>query len=164
MNTFGRTLTLTKPTIVAAAMCEDLRPAPINPLWIRSGNPHARNAVLSRSDDGLAFTMFWDCTAGEFDWHYSFDETIHFIEGSVIISDGNGPPRRFIAGDVLFLPRGVIARWQVESYVRKVAFCHYPAPRFVGICIRAIRKLKHISTRTAGSGVLYVAFDAIRAT
>src|SRR3978361_1610779 len=66
----------------------DLRPSPINPDWIRGGNPVARNAVLSSNRDRAACTLVWDCTPGEFDWHYDSDETIHILEGSVVLDDG----------------------------------------------------------------------------
>ena len=38
--------------------------------------------------------------------------------------------RRFGPGDVIFFPAGSTATWDVESYVRKVAFCRkvLPAP------------------------------------
>ena len=141
--------------MIASGIDQALKPAPIEPSWIRSGNPSARNAMLSRSDDGLAFTMLWDCTAGEFDWYYGFDETIHFIEGSATISDGHAPPRRFGAGDVLFLPHGTVAHWHVESYVRKVAFCRYVQPRLISLCMRAARKSKRVFGRLATVGGIH---------
>jgi uncharacterized cupin superfamily protein len=82
----------------------ELRSAPIEPSWIHEGRPMARNTMLSRSADGMAWTLVWDCTAGRFEWHYDIDETIHFIEGSATISDGISPPKTFRAGDVLFIP------------------------------------------------------------
>jgi uncharacterized cupin superfamily protein len=128
-----------------------LQPAPINPSWVCSGNPTARNAVLSRSADGTASTLVWDCTAGEFDWIYDIDETIYFIEGSATISDGRTPPRQFVAGDVLFLPKGAVAHWHVENYVRKVAFCRRTQPAAVNFCLRAVRKAKRVTIRLARS-------------
>ncbi|GJE56803.1 hypothetical protein EKPJFOCH_3311 [Methylobacterium thuringiense] len=119
----------------------DLRAAPIEPSWIRKGNPLARNATLSRSADGLASTLVWDCTAGEFQWIYEIDETIYFLEGSATISDGHNPPKTFGPGDVLFLPRGAVCHWHVESYVKKVAFCRRTLPKTVGLGMRAFARL-----------------------
>jgi hypothetical protein len=60
---------------------------------------------------------------------YSIDETVYLLEGSVIIEDGAGGPRRLEAGAAAFFPSGSRAVWRVESYVRKVAFCRKPMPR-----------------------------------
>ena len=138
--------------MVASGTDQDMKSAPINPAWIRSGNPQSRNAMLSCSSDGMATTILWDCTAGEFVWHYGIDETIHFIEGSAIISDGHGSARRFGAGDVLFLPRGTVAHWHVDSYVRKIAFCRYTQPWLINVCMRAARKSKRVFGRVATVG------------
>src|ERR1700761_7613770 len=103
---------LSSVAMIASATDVALQPAPITPSWVRAGRPRANNAILSRSTDGMATTIVWDCTAGEFEWTYNIDETIYFLEGSAIISDGVSPPRRFGPGDVLFLPRGSVAYWQ----------------------------------------------------
>nr|WP_165937870.1 cupin domain-containing protein [Methylobacterium segetis] len=138
------------PTIpmIPSVTTVELKPAPIEPSWIREGRPVARNATLSRSADGMASTLVWDCTAGTFDWFYDIDETIYFLEGSATISDGHAPPKTFRAGDVLFLPRGAVCRWQVETYVRKVAFCRRVQPRSVTLAIRVLGRLKRILGRT----------------
>ncbi|MGA8172128.1 MAG: cupin domain-containing protein [Methylocystis sp.] len=106
-----------------------LRPAPINPEWIIEGAPFARNALLSKSADDSAFTLVWDCTRGLFDWHYSIDETVFILEGSVMVEDEAGVIRVLEAGATAFFPAGSRARWRVETYVRKVAFCRKPMPR-----------------------------------
>jgi uncharacterized protein len=118
-----------KNTIVHADKEVKLKVSPINPAWILEGEPIARNAVLSRSEDTTACTIFWDCTAGKFHWYYDFDETVHILEGSVIVSSENSPPKRLQAGDVAFFPVGTKAHWHVETYVRKVAFCRRVLPR-----------------------------------
>ena len=139
----------------------ELRSAPIESSWIREGSPLARNATLSRSADGLASTLVWDCTAGKFEWHYDIDETIYFLEGSATISDGHSPPKTFVSGDVLFLPRGAVCHWHVENYVRKVAFCRRTQPRVLGLAMRAIgrlqRMMKRTGARAAPSGFLEAA-------
>ncbi|WP_298964916.1 cupin domain-containing protein [uncultured Methylobacterium sp.] len=134
------------PPIVYSPTDVPLVPAPINPGWIRAGTPQARNTVLSRSEDETTSTILWDCTAGEFVWHYDIDETIYFLEGAAIIGDATNPPRRFVAGDVLFLPKGAVADWKVESYVRKVAFCRRVQPRIVGQALRVAGTAKRLLT------------------
>jgi uncharacterized protein len=119
-----------------------LRSSPINADWILEGKPEARNAILSASADGTACTIMWDCTAGKFRWFYDFDETIHILEGSVLIDDGEGGPRRVKAGDVVFFPAGSSAVWVVDSYVRKLAFCRKVLPAPVGALVSALRTMK----------------------
>jgi uncharacterized cupin superfamily protein len=139
----------------------DLRSAPIEPSWIHEGMPIARNTMLSRSADRLAWTLVWDCTAGKFEWHYDIDETIHFLEGSATISDGINPAKTFVAGDVLFIPRGAVCHWHVESYVRKVAFCRQTQPKYLALALRAFNKVKKMlrrkSSPTVGGGLLEAA-------
>src|SRR5277367_1979508 len=80
--------------------------APIRASWILAGAPVARVALLSRSADGTASTYYWDCTAGRFNWYYSFDETLHILEGSVTLKLPSTGPRRVVAGDIVFFPAG----------------------------------------------------------
>lgn len=119
-----------------------LTSAPIERSWIRAGNPTARNAVLSKSADGTASTLVWDCSAGTFEWHYEIDETIYFLEGEAVIGDRHGPARTFRAGDVLFLPRGAVCDWHVPTYVRKVAFCRRTQPWIFGFVLRAAGRIQ----------------------
>jgi uncharacterized protein len=139
-----------KNTIVHANRDVALKLSPINPAWILEGQPVARNVVLSHSEDTTACTIMWDCTAGKFNWHYDFDETVHILEGSVIVSSENTPPKRLEAGDVAFFPVGTKAHWHVETYVRKVAFCrHVILPRPAMLVIRALRRAKKMLRKPA---------------
>ena len=141
-----------KNTIVHSNRDVALKPSPINPAWILEGQPVARNVVLSRSQDATACTIIWDCTAGKFHWHYAFDETVHILEGSVIVSSENTPPKRLEAGDVAFFPVGTKAHWHVETYVRKVAFCrHVILPRPAQLAIHALRRAKRMLRRPAAA-------------
>ena len=120
---------------------------PIQPTWVLEGEPVARIALLSSSADGTASTYFWDCTAGRFNWFYSFDETLHILEGSVALKDPAGMLRRVVAGDTVFFPAGSQAEWTVERYIRKVAFCRTPLP---GAVVRArdiVRRIKRLGRR-----------------
>ncbi|QGM47101.1 cupin domain-containing protein [Methylocystis heyeri] len=117
-----------------------LQPAPINPEWIREGAPVARNGLLSRSADGSAFTLIWDCTGGVFEWRYDIDETVFILEGSVTVSDGD---RTVVLGqgDTVFFPAGTTALWRVESYVRKVAFCRRPPHRAYVVALETAKNI-----------------------
>lgn len=37
-------------------------------------------------------TLVWDCTPGKFMWHYDQDETVHILEGRVVLDEGIGAP------------------------------------------------------------------------
>ena len=122
-----------------------LQPSPIRPEWILEGAPVARNAVLSRSADGGACTLIWDCTAGLFNWFYEIDETVYVLEGAVVVRDETGAEHRLGTGDTAFFPAGSRAVWRVDSYVRKVAFCRNPIPLPIMFAARVVRKLARLS-------------------
>jgi len=124
-----------------------LNPTAINPDWVLEGNPVTHNKLLSTSADGTATTLFWDCTAGRFNWYYDVDETVYVLEGSVTIKNQQGLARRVSAGDWIFFPKGSHAEWTVHEYVRKVAFCRSPMPRAVQFARKVYRVLKKLSGR-----------------
>lgn len=103
--------------------------APINPKWIEGGDPQASISILAYSDDRATSTILWECTAGKFTWRYNIDETIYFLDGEVFISIDGKPARRYGAGDSIHFSRGAIATWEIETYIRKVAFCRSVLPR-----------------------------------
>jgi uncharacterized protein len=127
-------------------------PCPINSNWILEGDPVARIELLSTSADGTASTYIWDCTAGRFDWHYTFDETLYILEGSVTLKDPAGTLRRVVAGDTLFFPTGTRAEWTVEGYIRKLAFCRTPLPRPLVFVRSIVRRVKRLARGGAGNG------------
>ncbi|WP_245504290.1 cupin domain-containing protein [Lichenihabitans psoromatis] len=124
--------------------------APIVPEWVVSGAPVARNAILSHSKDWTAFTMEWDCTTGEFDWFYDLDETVHILEGSVILDDGHGPARHLGVGDIVFFPAGSRVRWRVETYVHKLAFFRQPFPKAMSFGLKVTRRLNRMARSAMG--------------
>jgi len=128
--------------------------SPINADWILEGNPIARNRVISRSSDSLACTIIWDCTAGKFNWVYDIDETVHILEGSVIVSDGESPPKRLVPGSIAFFPAGTKAHWHVENYVRKIAFCQRPLPPVLQTPISLLRQMKALLRGQPATGSL----------
>jgi hypothetical protein len=121
-----------------------LSPRPIEPSWITEGNPVAQWHVLSRSADGLATTMVWECSEGRFNWYYDFDETVLILEGSIVLESDGMPPTRYTAGDVIFFKDGAHAKWHVEGRVRKLAFCRKTQPVWLGFALRVVLKLKKI--------------------
>lgn len=133
------------PTPIATGAVDlPLRAAPINPSWVIDGAPVARNTELFRSSDGMSCTVLWECTPGRFEWIYDTDETIHILEGAVVLDDGTSPPKRFEAGDIVLFPAGARVRWTVETRVRKLAFFHRSLPKPASLVIGALRSLKRL--------------------
>lgn len=97
--------------------------APINPGWVISGAPRARAGLHSPSIDGRASTHIWDCTAGSFWWTFGDDETVVILEGQVQVTSERGEVRTLSQGDIAYFAGGTRAFWQVDTYVRKIAFC-----------------------------------------
>jgi uncharacterized cupin superfamily protein len=125
---------------------------PIHPDWILEGKPVARIELLSSSADGTANTYFWDCTTGRFNWYYSFDETLYVLEGSVTLKDPAGTSRLVVAGDTIFFPAGSRAEWTVDQYIRKLAFCRTPLPRYIVFARSVARWIKRRGRGGAGKG------------
>jgi uncharacterized protein len=119
-----------------------LTPCPIEPSWIIEGNPSAEASLLSKSADGQAWTVVWQCSEGKFNWIYGYDETILILEGSIVIEGHGMPPTRYGPGDVVFFKRGTHAKWHVEGHVRKLAFCRHPQPILLSYALRAASKIK----------------------
>ena len=86
--------------------------------------------------------MIWSCTEGKFNWHYDLDETIVILEGSIVLESHGMPPKRYGVGDVSFFRRGAHAKWDVQAYVKKVAFLHQNNPLPLGFAIRVVNKLR----------------------
>ena len=122
----------------------ELTPRPIMSSWITEGNPQASSCVLSGSSDGTACTIVWHCTAGKFDWYYDFDETILILEGGIVLESDDMKPTRYGPGDVIFFRDGAHARWHVETYVKKLAFCRNTQPVWLGLAVRVLGKLRRI--------------------
>ncbi len=117
-----------------------LHSAPIKPSWHLSGAPVARNNAISKSRDGTAYTMVWDCTAGSFTWSYDCDETFYVIEGNASLTTATGK-RDIGPGSIVFFPAGSEATWQVDAYIRKVAFVRQTVPTAVGVALRLWRRI-----------------------
>jgi uncharacterized cupin superfamily protein len=132
--------------LIEAGHCnvDDLNPSPIEPSWVIEGNPEARSRRLSTSPCRTNWTLIWSCTRGKFNWYYDIDETIVILEGSIVLESDVAPPKRYGAGDVILFQNGTRAKWHVEEYVKKVAFCRLNNPFPFGLAIRAVNKLKSL--------------------
>jgi uncharacterized protein len=132
--------------IIAAAASANLDPAPITPSWVLTGSPVARAKLLATSHDKTSYIVAWECTTGEFNWHYAEDEAVYIISGEVFITTVNGVERRLCKGDMAFFPAGSSCTWRVTECVRKVAFLRKDMPQLLSLSVR----LWHRLLRTAG--------------
>jgi uncharacterized cupin superfamily protein len=133
---------MSQALIQTASLVVNLMPRPIEPSWIIEGNPVAQSSVLSKSADGLASTMVWECSEGKFNWYYDFDETVLILEGSIVVESDTMPPTRYGPGDVIFFRDGAHAKWHVQGRVKKLAFCRQTQPVLLGLALRVFSKIK----------------------
>ncbi|WP_117193086.1 cupin domain-containing protein [Rhizobium terrae] len=120
-----------RPVTTFVGACPDaleMKPLPIEPSWVLSGNPQARAAAHSKAADECAATGVWDCTAGSFRWFFGWDETVVILEGEVDVTAEDGTQRILRAGDVAYFKGGTWATWRIDNYVKKVAFLRKPFP------------------------------------
>ena len=128
-----------EPLLRSAPKTAPFVSSPIDPAWIEAGEPRARCAILSLTDDRLAMTVHWDCTAGRFTWRYNMDETIYILEGGCALKYENMPELRLGPGDSAHFSRGAAVTWTVDDYVRKIGFCKTAAPRPISLGIRLLK-------------------------
>ena len=101
---------------------------PIEPSWIREGEPKARGAILTQSADRKVSSGLWSCSPGRFDWTFAWDEFIHVLEGEVTITEEGGKAHALRAGDLAHFPLGLKAHWHVTRTVRKFFVIRTPEP------------------------------------
>ena len=121
---------------------DDFTPAPIRREWVIAGRPQARAVELVGSPDGTCTSAQWDCTAGTFHWYFWVEETIHILDGEVLVRDAEGRYTLLRSGDVAVMPANTWMVWHVERYVRKLAICRYPVPRPFGKLVRGLQYLR----------------------
>src|SRR3954454_16217248 len=114
------------PVLAAQISAAELQPAPVEPSWVIEGEPVARSAVLSQSE--ITTTAVWDCTAGTFRWFFEVEETVHILEGEVVVTASDGAVHTLGEGAVASFQAGNWARWHVPRYVRKLAILREPVP------------------------------------
>jgi len=132
-------------SILIASLDEvKLEPAPINPQWILSGKPQASGKLIAKSKDKTGSKFVWECTPGQFEWHYNDDETVHMISGEVFLLMKDGTERRLGAGDMAFFPAGSSCTWRVTAPVRKFAIVRQTLPYPFGLIVRAVNKITRL--------------------
>ena len=102
---------------------------PIEPSWIKEGNPIARGTVLTQSADKCVSSGLWSCEPGQFEWTFGWDEFVHLLEGEVdITEDGTDHTLTLRPGDMAHFPLGVKTHWHVKQAVRKFFVIRTPDP------------------------------------
>jgi len=133
----GNVLVVDNPAVI------DLEPEPVPHDWIVSGSPEAKARMVLRSRDWLQSIVIWDCTAGQFNWHYNKDEILFVISGHATLTNESGEEREFGPGDTVFFPAGVSCTWLVKDPVRKVAILRetlfWPLGVFVKVWLKLFR-------------------------
>ncbi len=79
----------------------------------------------------------WECTAGRFNWHFDWEETVLILEGEVRVTDAAGVTRVLGEGTLGYFPAGSQWVWDVPVYVRKLSFNRRSVPRW----LRAVARL-----------------------
>ena len=112
----------------APAPASPLPDMPIEPDWITSGTPTARGTILMQSSDKKMSSGVWECTEGEFDWTFTWDEFVNVLEGEVTIAEEGGDTYTLRAGDTAHFPLGLKAHWSVTKTVKKFFVLRTPEP------------------------------------
>ena len=119
--------TLTLQTALTSS--EPLPDMPIEPSWIKEGNPVARGTVLTQSADKKVSSGLWSCEPGKFEWTFGWDEFVQVLEGEVeITEDGTENTITPQPGDMAHFPLGMKTHWHVKTAVRKFFVIRTPEP------------------------------------
>ena len=102
---------------------------PLNPEWIRSGNPVARGTVSTQSEDKRVTGGMWSVEPGCFDFVFPWDEFIHVIDGEAEVTDvDTGATTEVRAGCMAHFKIGTRTRWNVTEKIRKYYVIRTPEP------------------------------------
>jgi len=121
------TTTITKYSVRDAPV----EPAPIPAEDIIEGSPESTMAILWRSEDDKLYNGVWHCTPGVFMLSHP-GETICLVEGRATITPEGGEPVTVVPGEVVFIPEGTRARWEVHETVRKAFHSHDSSGTLLG--------------------------------
>lgn len=145
---------MSSSVLIAAATTAELAPAPIPRQWILRGSPMASSMRLARSHDGTSSVVVWECSPGEFNWHYFIDETVFIISGEVLISRKDGAPEELLSeGQMAYFPAGNMCTWRVTKTVKKIAFLRHHLPLPMGFGVRAWHKALELVRIRGGSSL-----------
>ncbi len=101
---------------------------PIPEEQILEGEPVARIWIGAQSSDLKVTQGVWDCTAGTFNWDYTWDEFVMILDGEATIEEEGGEQYTVRAGDFVHFPLGLKTKWHVSKYVKKTFTLRTPEP------------------------------------
>ncbi len=110
MNAVVKANTSDSVKLADAAIPEDV---------ITLGTPIAKAWTAAQSGDMKVIQGVWDCTAGKFNWEYTWDEFVMILEGEAIITPSGGKAVTLRAGDFCYFPAGLKMEWHIPKYVKK---------------------------------------------
>ena len=114
--------------VLAKAPAGELPDMPIESDMITAGNPVARGAILTQSEDRKVSSGLWTCEPGEFDWNFTWDEFVYVLEGEVTITEEGGKSYTLGPNDMVRFPLGLKTHWKVTRSVRKFFVVRTPEP------------------------------------
>ncbi|MBI4028502.1 MAG: DUF861 domain-containing protein [Verrucomicrobia bacterium] len=101
---------------------------PISANQITEGKPVAKIWINAQSADLKVTQGVWDCTAGKFNWDFTWDEFVMVLEGEVTITSEGGPVFTLRKDDFAHFPLGLKTKWHVPKYVKKTFVIRTPEP------------------------------------
>jgi hypothetical protein len=72
------------------------------------------------------------------------------VEGEVRVTDALGTTTTLRAGDVSYFPADSWFVWEIDEYVRKLAFCRLAVPRRVRRTLSAVAFVRALPRRVVG--------------
>ncbi len=90
------------------------------PFQIKGKAPLQHDSSAFVNDAGNMFVGMWDSTAFETEMRpFPSHEFVQLLEGEITITEGDGTTHQFKAGDVFFIPEGIVCSWKTNGYVKK---------------------------------------------
>lgn len=90
-----------------------------NPRRFHSGRDSRSWSKTAYAGDVVSFIMEAEPTKYELE-DVGFDEFIHVLDGSLILTDKQGHAQRFEAGDFLVMPKGFSGTWETLGNYREL--------------------------------------------
>ena len=89
---------------------------------IVEGDPKSQVHWLRVSGPGELpyFAGLWTAQPSVFDYRFELDETLHVLEGHVVVSVEGGPTIDMRPGDVVSFAKRAMTRWHVKAPFKKV--------------------------------------------
>lgn len=105
----------------------ELPAMPIEPSSIKEGNPVACGTIALQSKDKKLSSGLWSCQPGKFEWHYTWEEFVHLLEGEVDVTEvDTGHVITLRPGDMAHFPLGMKTLWHVKEPIRKFFVINSP--------------------------------------